>query len=75
MVIKEVILVRSYDVKIIMFDGIIVSFMCGEPFFKIFWYHKCLNCLGVSAVVSRKRSFLHLSISFGMLISDKPCGI
>ena len=58
---------------VIMFDRIIVSTMCGEHF-KNFLYPTCVNCRGVSAVVSRYRLFLLFSISCGVLISDKQSG-
>ena len=41
---------------------------------KSFLYPTCVNCRGVSAVVSLKSSFLFLSVSCGVLISGKQTG-
>ena len=43
--------------------------------FNSFLYPKCVNCRGVSAVVSLKRSFSFLSISCGVLMSGKQSGL
>ena len=42
--------------------------------FNSFLYPTCVNCRGVSAVVSLNRSFLFLSISCGVLMSGKQSG-
>ena len=42
--------------------------------FNHFMYPTCVNCRGVSDVVSLKRSFLFLSLSCGVLMSGKQIG-